>query len=714
MKKQPQSHTATILHRSLYTSGTTHLLKFLLLLALLLLSYYGSSQVIGSYQTTNSGKWNNPETWLRWNGDSWENASEGPSQNDGPILIGKEHTVSITEGVVVDETTIEGVVIVEPDAFLRVSDGEGVPDLLLKGKIENMGIINGRTSTPGQMIVEDGGLLINQGSGRINTKYVQIAFAKGAAYQHDQNAGTIPDASWDEGSTCLVTGTTDNNPANSDQTFGNFIWNCSGMISNINIGGAGPMEVKGIFMVQNTGDNFGININQERLQVGEYRQSGGLLRLANSTDKNGLVVQNNFIMDGGTLLLATNQATGILSLNGHFNHSGGAIAQSGSNATGTIEFAGDGENIIQNWIGGGTFEGTVNFNIASGAAVTFGAPEFIDLGTSKGTFINNGTLYGNFPEYDPEDGDLEGLILPGEGILRSNGTLAPGNSVGVLTIIGDLIIGGTLSVEIEGPGFTQYDRIIVTGQADISGATLEADFDTYVPMTDPEIYQIVAASSYAGGSPALFAGVSGTALNFTFTLVDHTDGGIRVESIVLPVELISFSAKRTGLNVELNWRTVQEINNDYIAVERADHSLQFEEIGRVAGAGTTTETQDYHFMDYSPMPGANYYRLRQVDMDGTTEYHEVIYVDFTDASQSHSLEVFPNPAPDRIRASWKKDTQENATLRVFSTSGQLLKNYTVSGDNATFELPLDGLAPGPYLLQLLRPSGNEVIRFVKQ
>jgi hypothetical protein len=187
-----------------------------------------------------------------------------------------------------------------------------------------------------------------------------------------------------------------------------------------------------------------------------------------------------------------------------------------------------------------------------------------------------------------------------------------------------------------------------------------------------------------------------------------------VEGIALPVNLISFTAERVGANVELNWRTAQEINNDYMAIERADHSLQFEEIGRVAGVGTTSEVQNYDFTDFTPLPGANYYRLRQVDMDGTMEYHEVIYLDFSDRSTSSSLEVYPNPAVTHLRANWAAGEKENVEIRIFSTSGQLLSTHRVSGDNATFELPVQQLSPGTYLLQLQRKEATETIRFIKQ
>jgi hypothetical protein len=401
-------------------------------------------------------------------------------------------------------------------------------------------------------------------------------------------------------------------------------------------------------------------------------------------------------MDGGTFTISAGQATGILNITGDFSHSAGTIAQTGAgqstiNLEGTLLPNGSG---LQAFSGGGTFTGNINFNILSGAGVSFSPA---DLSGSSGLLSNSGTMMGNTTEANP-------LRLPEMGLDNTtNGIIAPGSSVGTLTIIGDFTSNGTLNMEIEEQ--TMFDRIIVTGTATVNG-TLDLEFVSYTPNVFDD-FGLITATFYAGSVSTVMvtpASISGT--------YDDASGIFEVDA-VLPINLLSFTGRRSGEAIQLNWRTATEQNNDYMAVERAGHDFQFAEIGRVAGAGTTTEPQAYEWLDEQPLDGANYYRLRQVDIDGTVEYHPVIYVDFIASSQATSLRVFPNPAKNRIRAAWEAGSDQSAELRLFDAAGQLIRNFRVNGENGTYELALDDLTAGVYYLHLQRGTSAEHIRFVK-
>ena len=644
--------------------------------------------------------------------------SNSPSRNDGEILINSAHTVQVTSNVIVDQVIVEGAVIVSSGSIWNISNDASGTDLIIKGKVQNLGTIRGHSSSISQAEVDNGGILINESSGVVITGNLILTFLDGSTYEHNRDGGTIPSATWNPTSTCLIDGIITDNPANTAQTFGNFEWNCPNMLLSISIGTI--QGVQGDFTVVSTGLVGALQYTGSTLSVDQnfYLNSGGFQLTGASGQK--LSIAGDFDMSLGTFVLATGTSSNTMNVGGDFTLTAGIISQLSSVAS-TISFNGvynpDDPATKQAFTILGLFSGQINFETVAGSALNFGnlaTGGTVDLSGSTGTFTNHGSLFGSFfPVEFLSDVINIGIILPTGGPLVSDGIMEPGNSVGTFVVNGDLTITGTLSMEIEGSHYTEHDRIIVTGEVDISGATLEADFGTYVPA-DMETYQLVAASTYAGGSPAYFAGVSGSGTGFTLDVLDEGDGKIKVTNIVLPIDLISFSGERTGQNVTLNWRTTQEINNDYIAVERAGHNLQFEEIGRVSGAGTTTEIQDYRFVDRTPISGVNYYRLRQVDTDGKVEYHEVIYVDFADASVSHALKVFPNPAPESIRASWARGTKENATLRIINSSGQLLRSYAIYGDQATFELPLEGLTSGVYILQLERQGGLENVRFIKQ
>lgn len=114
-----------------------------------------------------------------------------------------------------------------------------------------------------------------------------------------------------------------------------------------------------------------------------------------------------------------------------------------------------------------------------------------------------------------------------------------------------------------------------------------------------------------------------------------------VNDVALPIELADFHATPVGEDVELTWVTNQEINSDYFEIERSSDGALFETLERVEGAGNTTTEQAYKVMDYDPLPGKSYYRLRNMDLDGIETYSEVETVLFGHDDQ---IDVYPSPA----------------------------------------------------------------------
>ncbi len=115
----------------------------------------------------------------------------------------------------------------------------------------------------------------------------------------------------------------------------------------------------------------------------------------------------------------------------------------------------------------------------------------------------------------------------------------------------------------------------------------------------------------------------------------------------LPVDLVAFSAVNAGQQVLVSWQTATELNSAWFAVERSADGLEFAEIARVAAAGTTSEPRDYTHYDDSPLSGVSYYRLRQLDLDGTEDYSRTVAVQR--ASQDIAAGyLWPNPASDRV------------------------------------------------------------------
>ncbi len=114
----------------------------------------------------------------------------------------------------------------------------------------------------------------------------------------------------------------------------------------------------------------------------------------------------------------------------------------------------------------------------------------------------------------------------------------------------------------------------------------------------------------------------------------------------LPVELLSFTGKLNDSQVDLEWETASELNNDYFTVERSSDGVNFEPIGRIDGKGNYNGLSKYYLTDFSPLQGVSYYRLKQTDYDGKFEYSNIISINYllNTSAINYNMTVYPNPA----------------------------------------------------------------------
>ena len=113
--------------------------------------------------------------------------------------------------------------------------------------------------------------------------------------------------------------------------------------------------------------------------------------------------------------------------------------------------------------------------------------------------------------------------------------------------------------------------------------------------------------------------------------------------IPLPVELTSFSAQAEDQKVILKWATATELNNNGFEIQRKIGESEFATIGFVKGEGTTTNQREYSYVDKDLVDGKYYYRLKQIDYNGTYEYSDVIEVDVRSLNDYALEQNFPNP-----------------------------------------------------------------------
>jgi hypothetical protein len=185
---------------------------------------------------------------------------------------------------------------------------------------------------------------------------------------------------------------------------------------------------------------------------------------------------------------------------------------------------------------------------------------------------------------------------------------------------------------------------------------------------------------------------------------------IGANPIPLPVTLIEFTAQAANRDAQLRWTTASEKHNDHFEIERSFDGTSFTKIGQVAGHGTTSAASVYTLTDAgvaAQATGPVYYRLRQVDLDGTATYSPVRTVSFT--ATTASLSLYPNPVADRTTLDLSQLASTELQVQLLDATGRAVRTWTLSGGQQ-HTLDLSTLASGSYLLLVTgtQPSNTAV------
>lgn len=177
---------------------------------------------------------------------------------------------------------------------------------------------------------------------------------------------------------------------------------------------------------------------------------------------------------------------------------------------------------------------------------------------------------------------------------------------------------------------------------------------------------------------------------------------------VLPIELSFIKAELKNNNVEIKWQTASESNNDYFTVERNEQGLNgFETLATIQAAGTSTQVNNYSWVDEHPLSGQYYYRVKQTDFDGTETYSKIITVLIKRSDLEQGM-PYPNPIVntlflDRLNAS------DESIVEVIDMTGHLAYRGKFKSS-----LNFESLPSGVYILRLSTNSQVQQFRLLKK
>ncbi|WP_167856235.1 T9SS type A sorting domain-containing protein [Hymenobacter metallicola] len=170
----------------------------------------------------------------------------------------------------------------------------------------------------------------------------------------------------------------------------------------------------------------------------------------------------------------------------------------------------------------------------------------------------------------------------------------------------------------------------------------------------------------------------------------------------LPIELTSFDATRQSGAVQLNWTTASEKNNDRFNVQRSTNGQEFTTITTVRGTGTTGKSTAYTAQDTEPLAGLSYYRLQQVDQDGSFSYSPVRVV------APLLTTVYPSPTYDVLNL---PAAVVGTPFRIYNSLGQTLQQGIVPASGA---VSVQSLLEGNYFLETGTGRDRAVQRFMRK
>jgi hypothetical protein len=232
-----------------------------------------------------------------------------------------------------------------------------------------------------------------------------------------------------------------------------------------------------------------------------------------------------------------------------------------------------------------------------------------------------------------------------------------------------------------------------------------------------------AVSPASTSSPVVITGLTnGTAYNVQIRAVNAAGDGAATGSTqgtptagTLPATLLSFSGYKNGVRNQLRWLTASEVNNSGFEVQRSADGINYQSIGFVnsLAVGGNSQTQlKYSFTDANPNGLKQYYRLKQMDIDGRSTLSNILLIQGDKPSAFEIALVYPNPSRGQVTVLLNAPENKSVTIRLIDLAGRTLQTKQINALAGNNSIPFDisNLAKGQYLIAV----GEKSVKIVKE
>ena len=242
--------------------------------------------------------------------------------------------------------------------------------------------------------------------------------------------------------------------------------------------------------------------------------------------------------------------------------------------------------------------------------------------------------------------------------------------------------GGIYNLRIDGTGFTGITdftqlRLIITGSSvGTNGINSGSNSNPQVNRTGLTVTDLT--NNFHFGYPA---------------------------SAALPIELISFTAIPFFSDVRVNWITASETNTDYFIIERSPDGSVYEEVARVQGAGNSSNNSYYTTDDFNPLPGMSFYRLVEIDLDGSIVYFQPVSVRLFNTNNEFEITA-THSTNEQVKLTIYSSVEENFVLDFYDSIGKLIFHQTgkLTVGYQDISIPLANKAMGIYMITVRTSS----------
>jgi hypothetical protein len=255
--------------------------------------------------------------------------------------------------------------------------------------------------------------------------------------------------------------------------------------------------------------------------------------------------------------------------------------------------------------------------------------------------------------------------------------------------------------------FWQIDKTGASGTATVTYTYAPAEISGSVVGNTSLLYaQRYSSSTNIWQSPRSTQTANAAAYSVTETGITlFSPRMLGVHASVLPIKLLSFSAtSRNNKHVDVKWATATENNNGYFLVDRSADGNTFETIAKITGNGNSSKALYYSFVDASPLRANNYYRLKQVDLDGSESYSHIVKAFVNNASS-----IAVNSTTSGNLAITFTNITEKGVIKIFDAAGKLIYQKRYDG-SPLLNVSTTGFRKGVYSITFNKVVNRVIVQ----